>query len=150
VRCPLRRIVRTRETSQDDHETRGNIRTPLQKHAAKCGLGCGWLDLKRRSKPSKDIGYRHILKRLATMVRQVFPERTFYHESQLASSVRDKCPSRRPMRLGARHRRLLATAGPCRPRCVLVRLLTTIASPRDKMGSERPRCVPVVALLAAI
>jgi hypothetical protein len=57
------------------------------------------------------------------MVQQVFPERTIYHESQLAGSVRDKCPSRRPMRLGARHRRLLATAGPCRPRCVLVRLL---------------------------
>ena len=41
------------------------------------------------------------------MVRQVFPERAFYQESQLAISVRDKCPSRRPMRLGARHRRLV-------------------------------------------
>ena len=84
------------------------------------------------------------------MVQQVFPERTFYLESQLASPVRDnvrlddQCVWARAIDVS------LATAGPCRPRCVLVRLLTTIASPRDKMGSERPRCVPVVTLLAAI
>ncbi len=52
------------------------------------------------------------------MVRQVFPERTIYQESQLATSVRDMCPSKRPMLLGAHHRRLLDTAGPSRPRCL--------------------------------
>ncbi len=41
------------------------------------------------------------------MVRQVFPERAFYQVSQLAISVRDKRSSRRPMRLVARHRRLV-------------------------------------------
>ncbi len=46
-----------------------------------------------------------VVQRLFAMVRQVFPERTIYQRSQLASSVRNNCPSRRPMRLGARHRR---------------------------------------------
>ena len=87
---------------------------------------------KKASKPSKCINPCQLtLQKLCTfgssqvtqrfrfvMVRQVFPEITIYQESQLATSVRDMCPSRRPMRLGARHRRLLDTGGLSRPRCL--------------------------------
>ena len=86
---------------------------------------------KKASKPSKCINpCQRTLQKLCTfgssqvtqrfrfvMVRQVFPERTIYQESQLATSARDMCPSRRPMRLGARHRRLLDTDGRKRPLC---------------------------------
>ena len=84
------------------------------------------------------------------MVQQVFPERTFYLESQLASSVRDS------VRLDDQcvWARAIDVSWPPPAQAgrgaLLLRLLTAIASPRDIMGSERPRCVPVVALLAAI
>ena len=83
------------------------------RNAAKCGFAGGWLDLKRHPNQAKvhKVMYTWPAQSVAAIRRLYssgFPCENVLSSVAVGDPVRDMCPSRRPMRLGARHRQVPA------------------------------------------